>query len=576
MTPRFLPSLLSLYILLTPTSSLQQAQELLQRLVSSAVLVEHGFPLFIPSHTQNVDLPPPSPERSMSSKAASESPGGSDYQTAASDDNADNATPQPRHVEPPRNLSGFWKLPKELRDRILSIACTTDILHRYDKIGRAGDCTKTIIRLSQASRYFYAFATPLLYAHVRLDRPSALRLFHQALASRPALGRLVKSLHIGPQEAVPEYWWPIRNFDYSGKDDYAFRVNLVDSVDDPSRPWWACPSHDLRYDVEADCPSRWAKAIGDAFDAASRDLDVDIRHEKMDYSGRPIESDAWHVRVMEVQGAMELYSFYTHRRDVQEKEERGLEGPASWYELKGPYARLVVGNRMPQSLADGKDDNIFRVSRYEIYQRLTRRRTPADHFNHPLLFARSGLSWEAEGPNDILHRSDGSNPANLSADDPANLFSWPNTGTSASVVNEGDTDEAAPAFPFDLSDSIDPAVPNTVTVGGNLALARSVLALTPLLSTLSLTGYLQFAVVSERAPPAFEELRFVTLGPHRCWGRWLRYGHSTFEKVEKLRICGGVLALEEIEDIVGGSTLPSLREFYWSDVNQVCDGDEEQ
>lgn len=80
------------------------------------------------------------------------------------------------------SLAGFWKLPNELQQRIVALACGPPTLHRHTVVARSTDCTTTMISLLRTARGFYAMTLPLLYAHVRLSRPSMLREFQSTLS----------------------------------------------------------------------------------------------------------------------------------------------------------------------------------------------------------------------------------------------------------------------------------------------------------------------------------------------------------------------------------------------------------
>lgn len=515
----------------------------------------------------------------MSSKPQSESPAASDYVSAISNNEvaaANAGGPSAAFVapacqiEPPRVLAGFWRLPKSLQHRILITACTHERFSHYRTVGRAQDCTKTMLRLSLSCKEFYYVVTPLLYAFVRLPAPSALRSFQQALATRPALGSFVKALHIGPNGALPDRWWPIES---SSGNDWYFRVNLTSTFDDPRRPSWACPSHGLCMEIctneSEECP--FGKAISNSFEAASRGLDVDLHHTNKGYSGQEIGSDAWHVRVLEVQAAMELWCFGTKRSDEDAKQGTG---ETEYYRLKTKYPRLVVlGGGESSSKGQGASTDTFFVTRHQIYERMAREGAPTDHFNHPLLYARSGMGWIAEGPNDLKHgvqapREDGGHEEN-----PSDVFACPRRGSSPSGADPLGSNNG---YSRSLSEPLDPAIPSAATIGGNLGLARSVLSLTPHLTSLSLTSFLQCAVVGQRAPPAFEGLKSLTIGPtHNGCSFAHRYDHQTLSSLEKLRICGQTPTPQDIATIVGDDAFPNLKELEWSVVERVDEGDSE-
>lgn len=106
-------------------------------------------------------------------------------------------------------LEGFATLPHELKKRIIDLACSPS--PPSSSAGRAARPLLDIATtqsLAFASRDLYSLVVPILYSSIWITRPSSLASFHLALTSKPALGRLVKSLHVGPSDVSPE-WDPL-------------------------------------------------------------------------------------------------------------------------------------------------------------------------------------------------------------------------------------------------------------------------------------------------------------------------------------------------------------------------------
>lgn len=236
--------------------------------------------------------------------------------------------------------------------------------------------------------------------------------------------------------------------------------------------------------------------------------------------------------MLEVQAALELY----YLRCCADK-------------AADSFPRLSVGSALkspPQAS--------LHVTRAQLYSRLARVGGPADCFDHPLLYARSGMAWRADGPNAIEQNSlEGANEERQAL----NAFAWPEESLS---------EEEPYLYPVDLSDPFDQALPATITVAGNLALARCLLALTPITEALSLTGFFECAVVGNDFSSALPLLRILNLGPPpTVWTTWPCYQHPTFSNVEKLRICGGTLIPSEAAAFRNSSgAWPALRELQWS------------
>lgn len=454
----------------------------------------------------------------------------------------------------PDQRTGFGDLPHEVRDRILWATCGQDGHgNRTSGAGPLTDCTRIAAALALVCRNLHGQVLPLLYAIVRLSRPSALATFNRTLTARPALGRLVKRLHIGPEEALPQDWWPLqisRNPNVAGQ----LRVNLFDPQEDVASKYFR---HSEFLPTKPSSKQDLWSAAGTAVELGAEDLDLARSSPGFSWMGRHIGSDAWHVRVWELQAAMELWCL-----DVCSREDEGT---------KMPFPRLVVGTSRvsPPSLTGQK---VVHVTRSQLYERMSRKGAPTDHFGHPLLFALSGLRWHARLPEkgedssrfwnlpeDRLHSGGSSRRELNSWEDISDAIAWPDSRPSEL---EDDVDVEWP--PLSLCDPLDPDIPSTATIGGNTALARTVLSLTAAVHTLSLTRFLERALVGFRAP-CHQDLRFVNLGPPpRGWAAELHLEHSTLRGVEQLRICGGPLRQTELDAIAGkGGALASLQELQW-------------
>lgn len=386
----------------------------------------------------------------------------------------------------------------------------------------------------------------MLYANVRLSHPSTLAVFHRTLTARPALGRLVRRLHIGPDDALPGNWWPLVNYP-SLNDSRALVANIVDSYSDPRLSKSFCRNHHFplqRPPVDYGIYPSVMEALG----AGAQDLDVDVNKRNCAHSGPNIGSDAWHVRVLELQAAMELWCL-DFRRWEQEVERRTGDRPHS--STVWPSPRLTIGTRVMSS-SDGRD--VLRLTRAQLYDRMTRRGAPTDDFSHPLLFARSGLRWRARDLDGEWHEGGSTRRDPQDGEDLADAFAW-----------DGDLYDDGAVPPPSFFEPLEATIPPTATLGGNLALARSVLSLTPFVSSLSLTGFLERALAGNRPPP-HQDLFWVSLGPPPSeWSPTLRLDHSSFRSVERLRVCCAPFGEEELGAIAGeGGALANLYQLDWT------------
>lgn len=293
-----------------------------------------------------------------------------------------------------QQLTDFWKLPAELQHRILFAACELPVIERRTSVGLSTSCTETILSLMKASRSFYAVVTPLLYHHVRLPRPSNLRQFHQTLAARPLLGRMVKSIHIGTDEALPKDWWPSTNVYRNDKLEKLFMLRLASPSSRNASLWKDCMTwlHDRNVDHE---DGSEGKALEEAIESALHDLDVhpDMRSYSS-ASGVDLDHDVWHERALELQAALELYYLEVQRRchaKQQAMEDSAEAATASRY----PHLRIGSHTAAPSASPNTPTHDVFLVSRAQLFERMASPGAPADRFDHVVLFIRSHLDFRA-------------------------------------------------------------------------------------------------------------------------------------------------------------------------------------
>lgn len=184
----------------------------------------------------------------------------------------------------------------------------------------------------------------------------------------------------------------------------------------------------------------------------------------------------------------------------------------------------IIGTNTPRLSAVRRSTRTaqhpFVVSRLQLLQHIFRPGSPADRFDHPLIFLHSGVTFaKLKG-----HGRPGG--------DNGEIHSW-------SLGREGHED-------FDLSEGIDIALPTTATIPGLLGLARSVLSLTPNVATLALAGFLERTVCGSRGPPGLSHLRALSLGPPPpFWSSPLQLDHAALEQVQALRIAGMIPCHDE-------------------------------
>lgn len=451
---------------------------------------------------------------------------------------------------PPESVSGFGKLPAELRQRILFAACGAPVIKRSNIVGRSTACTATMLALLSTCKPFYILIAPMLYRRVRVTRPSVLSQLQQTLNARPSLGRIMTALHIGPDHTLPKDWWPIRRV---RRHHRAFKLRLADTSSGCRAPWRTCEVLEFELgEGEADEESNAEKrALHEALKAACRDLKVDLNAKRElgeHYSG----SDEWHLRVLEAQAAVELYTLQMRKWDSGAKAEEGEAGRKA-KRTKTVYPALrVQSSALPTDSGD-----TFVVTRAQIIERLASAGSPTDLFDHPVLFARSVLPWYARDYGGKLHSGD-VRAGNLEAwDDIPDVFGA--THSIARPPGEWTT-------PFDDYWSLlNLSHFSTFTASGCLAIARSLMALVRDVKTLALTGIFTGLMECE-GPAQIPFVLGVSLGPASPgWNERIVLDYSGIVGLEELRVCDVPLDERAAARLAGNtSCLRELTFFEWS------------
>lgn len=212
----------------------------------------------------------------------------------------------------------LFRLPPEIQATIIELACRLRPLpgndHHDQRVGRVPPVVlfkesrkakpkrlvtdldmPTTLALALTSRAAYNHVVRILYSHVRIERPTALHALEKTLASRPRLGRLIKSLHLGPSE---------------GEGEDSTRIRWVVNAEDPrmlgnpvphvtATLSWLKEEHLIpRWCGELEWPLRVMHlpsdcrgiAISDALAVAQRAADVDLCREPYSRSGALIGS----------------------------------------------------------------------------------------------------------------------------------------------------------------------------------------------------------------------------------------------------------------------------------------------
>lgn len=123
----------------------------------------------------------------------------------------DGMPPHPR----PTSFTSFTLLPRELADRIITLACRAPgpSTPAYENVSFRSPLAldvDTTLSLAQVSKTIDEIVVGILYDAVRITRPSALLELLRTVSTRPQLGMLIKHLHIGAEETLANQKdWPL-------------------------------------------------------------------------------------------------------------------------------------------------------------------------------------------------------------------------------------------------------------------------------------------------------------------------------------------------------------------------------
>lgn len=477
---------------------------------------------------------------------------------------ADSSAAQPK----PFSLERYHLLPLELQHLIISFACLHPTPSTPSALTPFATDSATILNLCLVSRELRQQVQHRLYREISVVRPSKLYALQQALAERPDLGRGVERLHLGPQDILPPHWWPLKNayaegysHESPGEEGCGGPFNWVSSsLATPCLPYglregaaWA-----LNRPPKGCREAAILRAITSAQEALQEDL-LDAKN------GRPVNVDA----VFQVQAALDLYLMNIRAMEDDSPHflrlaTRDTRVPDRCRSGKcGHYPALVLNLTYPPDGSSRKAEpsrkEVYSPSREQLLRHLSRPGSLTDRFDHPLLFNRSGFKIYVTLPHGKGHEDY----------DPAGARCKIRTASWHDVEGAHEAHKWQHLACVQLEDlshtfltgekALNDALINTATFSSNLALARAVLALTPSLTNLSLTGFLEAAI--GREGQSFPTVQRLSLGPAPvCWNGSSWY--SGLEGVEDLRVAGAPLVAEELQEIT--STMPRLRRIDWS------------
>lgn len=172
-------------------------------------------------------------------------------------------------------LWNFQLLPTHLQKRIVIMSCWLPTLpgspFEYGRPVVRLD-TNTTRAMALVCREYRLIAVKVLFEHIRITRPSTLRMLLETITRRPALGRFIKSLHIGAEDPLPYDWWPVLEHKF-------LMLHLSGPNEGRKAPTWCCapPLHcvSLADSPVKNRPPHAQGALTDAVQAACDALDVD-------------------------------------------------------------------------------------------------------------------------------------------------------------------------------------------------------------------------------------------------------------------------------------------------------------
>lgn len=265
--------------------------------------------------------------------------------------------------------------------------------------------------------------------------------------------------------------------------------------------------------------------------------------------------------MLEAQAVLELYLLEMCRRNRTKKQRKNDTDDIAAAQPSYPRLFIQTDSTPFGSLSNAEGDVVW-LTRSQILAHLSRRRARTDHFSHPVLFARSVMPWTAKDRNHEHHHGDSTFINNDEGSVPGFSRSEFLDVADAGIFGTSDG----------LCDALDPAMPSTATLGGNMALARSLLSFTPFLDAVSLTGFLERLFCGVRPAPAVKSLRSLSLGPPPArWHPPLHLNHPTLASLESLRICGHELSRDEAAFIAGEWCLFNLSKVQWSQTRPFCE-----
>lgn len=456
--------------------------------------------------------------------------------------------------------SRLSNLPPEIKWLLVEAACRD-----YSRTTRGtmpGLDSKTVLSLSLVNREVYHHVRTIQYRNIKITSMSALYALHQTLLARPELGKLIKSLHVGPRDTLPPGWWPLaKAYGPKARRHDASYTWIMSSLEACQLPSWCQERH--AWPVDSSLPTNCRDgAIQQALETMQRDLDVNLLSEGHTCYG-PYIGTTWMTRVLKCQAALDLWLAAVKRLEDDVPSLAHLGQPNSGFSPKCifrhcthfPRLVIVVGD-LP---ATSEGENVLMLTQAQLLAHLARRGAVSDRFDHPLHFMRSGYRGRVVPSREVVcYENIQSGRAHYSVGGRR-----PTGSRHDGAAVQRDQFRYEVARPRDASSF---TLTSTPTMTLTLEWVRGLLAGATCLENLSLTGYLDEALCGNNSPASLRALRRLSIGPSPHFLNMDKQLPS-LDNLEALRACGYIMKLREAKLI--SSDMPKLRRITLNAVTEL-------
>lgn len=182
------------------------------------------------------------------------------------------------------SLASFSRLTYALQARIVTMACWLPDTDEADEEMCNSPLTidkQTTLSLALVCKSFNTVATKALFERLSITRPSTLRRLVPVLVNRPELGRLIRSLHLGP-DGVPQHdWLPVY--------EDAVIISMSVPTDHDHYPSWLQTPYEFYFDDDRSDGPAYLRALQDAILSARRSLRIDLTQVGYSHSEEPMD-----------------------------------------------------------------------------------------------------------------------------------------------------------------------------------------------------------------------------------------------------------------------------------------------